>query len=946
MISPEVITKVLKAIRTPADFDYFFDKLQSAAWIQPLRKEGLFTPPPPGDGASYGRWAPSEYLARMAPFAPIQVVETFEHLAVDNNPCLHFDCVRAALALPDAALAARLAAVEVTWIQRSERIWIAVATDHARLVIQLALAHQIPAARSLFRELFYISSESAQSEVIRRPFARLTDQQYEHLLAKTTPELATAMPQELLGELCSLLDVAIRTSRWDDDSPAPRDYSEIWRGRIATNLGVTSSHGLANILISAIRDVARKLADTNAAAREQVVQQLEAQPWDVFQRIAMQIIYDSGAAASDLAAPRILRRENFDNPAVKEEYGRLLERFFALLPGSRQEVVLGWIEVGPPNLDAWIEAYERETGQAATEEQRVQKAAVWKLGRVFPFRSALPNEWKERADAWMAQFGPPPPAGVSTQMRWGDASPKTAADLQAMDVEELVGFLRTWNAPNDWDGPSIHGLVGELSRAVADSAAQYALNATKFVGLSPEYVSAILDGIRAGAQAGAVVAWPEVLELSAWVLAQPREIAGRERSEYHPDRPHPGWKWTRSTIADMIVDCLEQAKTTIPFELRSNVWGIIEQLCRDPDIGSDLSDDPLTTSMNCTRGKAIHALFRYVRWVAVNLPRPSKKELRLERGLKEIPEVIPLLDSWLETATEPSVVVRSIYGYSFATLAAIDPEWAVAHREVIFPTEEGKRQFWVVAWDAYIRSTAVYASIYELLVSEYLFAVEHCGAYPSDAQSRKQACQALAEHIIVLLGRGAIGLEPDALLVRFFSRVPTALQSYALEFVGRSLESGETPPREVMERFVKLWDWLLVESKPEAEHGDRARLAAFGSWFTANKFDLEWSIRTLRESLRLARCVAHAYFVIETLVEHVHTYPLLVLQCLEEIIRGDADNWDVSAKIDDVKRILTAGLAHPDTQVQSAARQIIHDLGARGFSSVGELLRPPRGSAS
>src|SRR5438093_6842178 len=88
-----------------ADYEYFFNQLQSPAWIRPLLEEGFLKQPPAPelvDGGRYIRfpfWPESQYLVRMAAKAPELVITTVQSIETDN-PRVQEDIVNIALQVP------------------------------------------------------------------------------------------------------------------------------------------------------------------------------------------------------------------------------------------------------------------------------------------------------------------------------------------------------------------------------------------------------------------------------------------------------------------------------------------------------------------------------------------------------------------------------------------------------------------------------------------------------------------------------------------------------------------------------------------------------------------------------------------------------------------------------------------------------------------------------
>lgn len=958
MIAEATVEKALAAIKRPAVRDYFFSKLGSPDWIEPLRKAGLFAKPEPptrrGDAEYHVRWVESEYLARMAPLAPEIVTQTFENMEVGDNPWVHRDIVTAAMEMPG-RYAARLSGIEADWLARQERVSFLLAPDYGKLAAKLAAEGETSGALRLIRVLFEVVPDRERStSALREPHGRLQWHEYEHVLKPVLPKLTETISEELLVLLCEFLETAVGASRYTDDPALPRDLSEIWRPAVEDH-AQNHHHTLADTLVSAVRDVAIPIAAESSAKRASVVESLEQRPWHIFHRIAMHVLCEGGAPALDLARQRILKRDNFDSIAFRHEYARLLRTFFSNLGEADQNRILGWIDEGPSDLAEWADFWERETGKAPSEQQRQARSDYWKYERVHPFRESLPDSWKRRYAEWSRQFDEPKLAEFATyhESRWGDSSPKTAEELGELAIPELVSFLRSWRPSRHWDQPTTHGLVQELRRAVASNAVRFAEDAAAFADLPPEYVSPILDGLRETVLSGKTLPWPPVLELCEWVTRQPRDIPGREGHHYHPAEPHPGWKWVRATIADLIEQALQRDEDGIPFELREKVWAILATLAEDPDpTPQDEAErepgyDPFTASLNTTRGKAMHSVVRYMLWVARNSPRPRKDELRLARGMEEIAEARALLERHLDPSRDASLAIRSVFGHYFPLLAAIDPEWVSACRGQVFPPAESDVRSWIAAWNAFVRFNRVYTGVFELLSEEYARAIERCGDYPVENRDLADAKEGLAEHAMILLGRGTVVIEPDGLIGRFFTTVPVGLQAHAIDFVGRSLAQEQGPPTEVIERFKRLWRWLVqaAESTPDGS-AERLRLAAFGSWFTSHQFDESWAVAALEDALRLAERVDNSHFVIGLLAELAPRFPKEVLHCLRAIIHSDREGWEISGTQDEVRSILKVALSDSGERVRTEATSTVHDLGARGFFSFRDLLRSSESDSS
>ncbi len=89
------VDKALELIqKSGGNYEYFFEKLSSPAWIEPLFRRGRFDHPPriePIDKMyRFPSWPEGEYLLRMADVAPKEVAAAIKPVCfASNNPIVH-----------------------------------------------------------------------------------------------------------------------------------------------------------------------------------------------------------------------------------------------------------------------------------------------------------------------------------------------------------------------------------------------------------------------------------------------------------------------------------------------------------------------------------------------------------------------------------------------------------------------------------------------------------------------------------------------------------------------------------------------------------------------------------------------------------------------------------------------------------------------------------------
>lgn len=942
--TPEQVDRAVALLGHSEQYRYFFDRLENPEWLEPLHKKGFFRHPPEpiqdekGETIQFPPWPEGRYLARMAQHKPELVADIIENMDDTENAVVHGDLVDALLAMPP-DVAPRLAERAARWAERP--YWL-LPDKLGQLIEHWAKGGRTEEALRVARVLLELPDESRVQAgpdekygLPPEPRARFDTWNYGEILKKHFPQLVRAAGLRALELLCDLLETAIRLSRRRDDDPGPEDYSFIWRPAIEDH-PQDFGHTIKDALVSAVRDAAELVVRSGHGTIEEVVNTLESKRWKVFRRIALHVLREFPDQAEALAAARLTERSLFDDIGLQHEYVVLLQDRFPRLSRGDQRRILGWIKDGP----------DRGTGQHPSDEEVARYREIWQrdwLARIGP--NNLPGKWKERYRTLCGKYGEPehPEFPVYTEGVWvGPTSPKTADELKAMSVEEIVEFLKTWGPPDGpFGAPSREGLGRVLSSVVAEDPDRFAAEARRFQDLDPTYVRSLLSGLRDALKQGKALEWEPVLDLCTWVVSQPREIPGRQVRDMDAD---PDWGWTRKAIADLLAAGFKDRPGSVPMRLREKVWTILKPLTDDPDPtpeheqrygGSNM--DPATLSINTTRGGAMHAVVRYALWVRRHLDREPRPEGRPQQGFEEMPEVREVLEAHLNPAREPSLAIRAVYGQWFPWLVLLDPDWARTHAARIFPQDQESVAFFEAAWNTYIAFCSPYDNVLEVLRPFYRLAVDRIGARHDDTRWFADPDERLAEHLLAFYWRGKLSLE-DPLLVDFWRSAPAEVRAHAIAFVGQALQRTEQDiPAEILNRLKQLWEQRLAAAREAQDPRDfQKEVSAFGWWFASGKFDVGWALDQLFASLKLSDRAEPAHMVLETLSGTAQTHPQKSVKCLRLIAEGDRQGWELYAGREHIRQILQRGLANPHAREE--AERLIHYLGSRGFLDFKDLL--------
>jgi len=956
-LTDELVEQAIAAMqRLAANYIYFFEKNESPDWIEPLAAKGFFRHPEPPvdreDGMrSYTVWPESQYLARMAPKAPELVTETLLALPATQNVFVHGDIVEAACALPGPQ-AARLSAAERKWIRSQGQLLWLLPDRYADLVVHLAGAGEADEAFMLAGALLEVLPDPRWEEVddearrylTREPLARVRQWDYQEAAAKIAPALQAVDPIRTATFFADLLQNAMNLAEpigVGDQS----DNSYVWRPAVEDHDQNLPEHSIRDVLVKAVRDRSIATVESDRGAILTVVGLLERHRRTVFRRIALYLLAHHGQTAKDLAIKYLTDWGNLNDIGLRHEYAQLADAYFGSVPEADRIALLEHLRTPPP-----MENFRRNSvalyGREPTDEEIRHVVDGMVLKKLTILKSGLPIDWKKRYEELAARHGVPEHPDFSSYSSggWvGPTSPKTSHELSAMELPDLLEFLRSWVPPmREMFADTVDGLGRELASAVANDPEKYAGAAPGFADLDPTYARSLIDGLEKGLTEKRPFDWRPVLELGLLIVNQ--EPEKEPDSGGWSDRD-PGWRWARGSIARLLGDALLRSEGGIPIDHRELVWKILEVLTDDPEPNADYEAryggsnmDPLTLSINTNRGKAMHAAIRYGLWVRRN--NDGTHPEKASSGFDAMPELRKVLDAHLDPERDPSQAIRAVYGERLPWLVLLDSGWVKANLDRLFPNDPNLVHLRAAAWDTYLINRP-YDSVFDVLSSEYHRAVSAIGETKDVGFGRRLVDPGgnLAEHLIALYWRGRITWEnSERILVDFYQRAPDVVRAHAMEFVGRSLWQGQQPlATDEAERLKELWR-RRVDAFESTKDTNRLEVAAFGWWFASSgKLDDDWLIAELLRVLGAGVPVDADHLVIERLADMAPMRPYEAVRAIRLLTNLKSEAHFLLTTNEALRRTASAALISEDKKAGTEARDLMNELAARGYRGLDDL---------
>jgi len=953
-LSAELVEQAFAiAGRSPENYRYFFERLNSADWIEPLESRRLFGKPPPlaieGGYVSAPPWPPSQFLARVAHEAPEAVLRIALGIATDNER-VHEDLAEAAAAMPG-QLAAKWAEQELAWLRDRDRLYFLLPDKLTQLAIHLARSGQAETAVRLVAELFRpvgVEREAAGPWDMRTAVTRVTDWDYNGLLDKVLSPLLDATPGPTLRAVVELLGQCLDLAQTNPENPED-DYSYIWRPRVADDH--RDDREPEQALVSAVRYLAVISRERELLTDDELVEFLLADRRAIFRRIAMHALAvgpdpDPRVASDSVMDAEMLRS---DHPSV--EYQSLLERAAPLLTEDERDRLIAWIEAGP-DTETFIRRAREYADKEPTPEVVEEYVDTWRARRLRLLRAGLSDEQRQQYDRLVERVGEQRftvPFEVTTWM--GPTSPLTLDELRQLDDEQIIGFLATWEEPNGRYGPepSTEGLARALSELAEQEPERTSRLSNRLRGLRAYYTYWTLIGLSSAVRNKKTVEWEPVLELVNWLLEQETRLVG---GEPEPEDESTVFGWARKEAAALVEAGLVSTESPIPLERRQDVWQILTRLADDADPVPDReqreggsSFDPATLALNSTRGRALRAVVTYGLWV--RRLSGAEGDGDAPEGFDAMPEVRELLETHLDPARDPSTAVRTVYGQSLPQLAYLDVSWVRANAPCIFPRDETLAHLREAAWGAYIVFSPPYNDLLEVLRSDYELAVERVGEQRAGLRwigSSESPDERLADHLMTFYWRARLSLDEDELVRRFFAIAPGELRAHAIEFLGRSARDFDRLEDDIAKRLEELWEMRISQGLDDLNDDSHSELKAFSWWLSASSLPLDWRLAQLERLLDAGVIPAPEFLVFEIFQAGVGEAPAAVARLLRRYLDGIRDTWAISAHTGELEAILRTALDAPDPVAHDQALETIQWLGALGFRQFRALLRRDRDS--
>ena len=554
---------------------------------------------------------------------------------------------------------------------------------------------------------------------------------------------------------------------------------------------------------------------------------------------------------------------SFHDNEVWGELNLLLRKAFPQLSPELRKAYFEMVDQGPVRDGDRPDGYD----------------TYWRKKRLFPVLGFLTDvqrtKYKDIIDAVGEEDDPVFRDRV--MMVWhGPESPMSEEHLADMPPPRIIDYLIDWTPPTpQFFGPSRSGLGGRLRQVVSRSPQLFSTQAHIFLDdrIHPTYLYSFFSGLTEAVKNKAEINWKIVVTASSNIVD--RAVSGT-LPNFPPDKHDDlasKWDGVFQEIASLLQNGLDERHQKLPFELREQIWPIIEFVCSHPDPSPEReakyggsNSDPYHISINSTRGQGFHSLFAYIFWC-------NRHGGTATRYIPD--EAKRVLLEHLHRDVDQSLAIRSVYGRFFPWLLFHAQDGATNIIEEMFPADDIELRY--AAWETYL-TNSVFDEVYSALRPQYLQAIDDLKNGLPKRKYWSDPVERLAEHMIIAYAFN-LDKSKDPVHETFFRVAKPKYKGMAVSFAGRAFIQREIPnsaAKPSFSRLKKFWQWRLQGSNNPKE------LTNFGWWVQKDKFENKWMLEHLLETAEKTEGELDGdHCVFAALVALSGQYPLLCSRILK-----------------------------------------------------------------
>ena len=914
----KIIQTLSNLLKSEVRYAYFFEKLESPAWLEPLKDAGWFDP----RKQSIRRDGPdqSEYYRSSVWHALKYVEKVANH--TQESPCEKTFNI--------------LANIVNTIVDYTNDIGESIASDHTDWRV-ITIICTLPIERIESRHIKFVGTSLRSKSGSTLTDSAIADTVLPKLLNGGAKKLTRALLEDMLdakvihgnirtvmeeywlwnalekheqaiAELCGIEAVKIACERIRalidegaysfniiskiDSTPSDyplRNYAELLVGFTS---GLLQSVKSNNSTEEIVKDLLRKGLAANCN------DPLKKGARAIFGRIALTAVTHHYENLKQLFWE--WQGNPLESIGLKPELYQLIKTSCSKFKESEIDQILYWIESAQ---------YKTSTESAAAYRKREWLSALSETGNQKVVSASQKYEQinsREIDHPGLLQW---------TEVGWGYTSPITVEVLSSMSNAQIVEFLNNFKqdeiaGPSE---PSEEGLREVLEEHVAANPQQFADDLQVFYSVQLQYQYSLLQGLLKAWRDKKEFNWTALLEFIHHIFTS---------KQFWTDEHKTGLNyrnWIFSVTAELITSGTVDDNNAFNVQLLPLAEEILLILVGKVEsegtiIAGDTIDLPLTF-LNSVKGKTFTAMIDY----ALRFARTNNTEQSIRWPLAIKKDFTKRLDRNIE---------KSI-GFSFAlgaylpNLLYLDKEWVVSNIDNIFPQQN--EDYWQVAFSGYLYHSDIHEELYYLLKAH--------GHYQKGLNTdftNTQVQERFVTHVCTGWIENSETLNDETSLI--YQLINSENPNYLSHLIHFFWRKRDNLPEKMKEKVIPTWRALFesLSQKDDIEKYE-AVLSRLSGWVAlVDIIDAE-VLKWLKMSTKYIRGLTDSAFFVEELLLHATKTPAEVGNIYLGMLMHNVYPYHDQEHIQGIVRALY------NTGHKEVADQICNLYGEAGFNFLRSL---------
>lgn len=465
-------------------------------------------------------------------------------------------------------------------------------------------------------------------------------------------------------------------------------------------------HGPDNRFVEGLRDTLLIWLATNNPDATQYVAQALNDEFEIIRRIALHVVAERYELLQSVFEQKI--EASLFSSAHRHELYRLLQlRFGQFSEGARRNSVEAIRRIP-------ISTKGEDTARRLKRTQR-------------DWLTAIQGSGYEPADTWFKELQEEKALGTVSEhpdflsfheSRWGPGpTPFGGQSLLAYAEDgSLIDKLNGFEQVDDWNGPTIGGLIEELRSIVAASPEVFVSILSSFHAAKLPFKYAVLNGFKSALDVNNKevdwqIVWPKLLAFMDELIST--TSFWEAPSEQDDSDRLPTRNWLTALAADFLSAGTKHDETSYAPDLLPIGWKLISALLsKVPADDSPSASDPMTHALNTAKGRIIDALVNH----ALRACRIAAKTTG--STLEGWSSVCSAFDDEISKCRDSNFEFSTLMGAYLANLDYMSHDWLTKNISQIFPSEFPRNFVSAVDGLAYATPTR---PIYKLLAGQNVF---------------------------------------------------------------------------------------------------------------------------------------------------------------------------------------------------------------------------------